>query len=84
MPDFTIMITNEVGLHARPLALFVKEANNFQSEVSVTNVTSGKGPSNMITGKKMPNNSAMMVAVTKPNSRRPRASVSGMILSIDL
>jgi len=46
MPDFTITITNEVGLHARPLALFVKEANNFQSEVTVTNVTAGKGPSN--------------------------------------
>lgn len=28
-------IQNEIGLHARPAALFVKEASKFQSEISV-------------------------------------------------
>ena len=34
-----IKVTNEVGLHARPAALFVKEAGLFKSDVRVRNGT---------------------------------------------
>jgi len=30
-----LRITNRFGIHARPAALFVKTANNFQSEITV-------------------------------------------------
>lgn len=46
MPELKITITNDVGLHARPLALFVQVAKNFESDVQVTNLSTGKGPSN--------------------------------------
>lgn len=35
MPDFSITIPNEEGLHARPAAKFVKLANRFDSEIWV-------------------------------------------------
>lgn len=31
----TLMIQNRLGLHARPAALFVQEANKFKSEIEV-------------------------------------------------
>ncbi len=37
MPSIELTITNEVGLHARPAALFVQEASKFKSEISVRN-----------------------------------------------
>lgn len=37
MPSIELTITNEVGLHARPAALFVQEASKFKSEISVHN-----------------------------------------------
>lgn len=46
MPELKITITNEVGLHARPLALFVQTAKQFESEIQVANLSSAKGPSN--------------------------------------
>ena len=46
MPEFKITVNHSAGLHARPLALFVKKAKEFESEVEVSNVTTGKGPSN--------------------------------------
>ena len=36
MAKFTYVITDEVGLHARPAGLLVKEAKKFQSECTVT------------------------------------------------
>ena len=44
MADLTITVEHEAGLHARPLAQFVKTAKTFESDVQVTNVTTGKGP----------------------------------------
>lgn len=35
-----ITIIHEVGLHARPAALFVKAANEFSSEITVENLSS--------------------------------------------
>lgn len=34
-----IKVTNEVGLHARPAALFVKESGLFKSDIRVRNAT---------------------------------------------
>ena len=33
----TIIINNETGFHARPSAVFAKTANNFESEITVSN-----------------------------------------------
>ncbi|MFZ3151573.1 MAG: HPr family phosphocarrier protein [Anaerolineaceae bacterium] len=35
MPSIDLEITNKVGLHARPAALFVQEANKYQSSILV-------------------------------------------------
>lgn len=37
MPEIAMLITNKVGLHARPAALFVQEANKYESEITVQN-----------------------------------------------
>ncbi|MEA5077204.1 MAG: HPr family phosphocarrier protein [Anaerolineaceae bacterium] len=36
MPEIQLEITNEVGLHARPAALFVQAASQFESEITVS------------------------------------------------
>ncbi len=35
VPEITLTIRHEVGLHARPAALFVKTANRFKSQIMV-------------------------------------------------
>ena len=35
MPQITIQVLNKVGLHARPAALFVQEANKYQCDIRV-------------------------------------------------
>jgi phosphotransferase system HPr (HPr) family protein len=35
MPERALVVTDEVGLHARPAALFVKEAGRFESDIRV-------------------------------------------------
>lgn len=43
-----IVIKNETGLHARPAAMFVKEANQFESNIEIeANGKSGNGKSIM-------------------------------------
>lgn len=44
MPELTITIKHEAGLHARPLSQFVKTARKFDADVQVSNLSSGKGP----------------------------------------
>lgn len=39
MPEIQLKVRSEVGLHARPAALFVQTASRFQSQVKVRNVT---------------------------------------------
>ena len=39
MAEATIQVENKVGLHARPVALFVQTANKYQSKVKVKNLT---------------------------------------------
>jgi phosphocarrier protein len=35
MPQITMQIRNKVGLHARPAALFVQEANKYRCDIRV-------------------------------------------------
>ncbi len=42
----TIQIHCEAGLHARPLAQFVKMVKMYQANVQVYNLTNGRGPVN--------------------------------------
>lgn len=44
MPELTITIQHEAGLHARPLSQFVKTARKFNADVQISNLSSGKGP----------------------------------------
>jgi phosphotransferase system HPr (HPr) family protein len=46
MPITVLTVNHEAGLHARPLAQFVKTVNAFDAEAQVTNLTGGKGPVN--------------------------------------
>ena len=46
MIDHTITITNDVGLHARPAAVFVKKAAEFDAAITIENVTRGGDPMN--------------------------------------
>jgi phosphotransferase system HPr (HPr) family protein len=39
MKQLTLLITSEVGLHARPAALFVQQASQFSSEIQIRNLT---------------------------------------------
>jgi phosphotransferase system HPr (HPr) family protein len=41
-----IVITNKVGLHARPAAAFVELASRFASEITLTNLTRAGQPVN--------------------------------------
>ena len=36
MPEITLTLRHEVGLHARPAALFVQTAKQFKSDIKVT------------------------------------------------
>ncbi|MCE1253581.1 MAG: HPr family phosphocarrier protein [Anaerolineae bacterium] len=46
MPDLKIIVDHDAGLHARPLAQFVKVVKSYGASVQVRNLTSGKGPVN--------------------------------------
>ena len=46
MPELLITVHHSAGLHARPLAQFVKTAKSFNATVQVYNLSSGKGPAN--------------------------------------
>lgn len=59
MAEVTLTVNHESGLHARPLAQFVKTVKQFDCTVEVSNVTSGKGPARGDSPLKL-----MMLAVT--------------------
>ena len=44
MQKITLMVVNEVGLHARPAAEFVKTASTFKASLQVRNVTRNTPP----------------------------------------
>ena len=55
----TVMIMNELGLHARPAAMIVKNANQFKSEIYITKVSDGE----TVNGKSIMG--VMMLAASK-------------------
>lgn len=46
MAETVVKVEHDAGLHARPLAKFVKLAKGFDSDIQVENLTSGNGPAN--------------------------------------
>ncbi|MGB8352741.1 MAG: phosphoenolpyruvate--protein phosphotransferase [Chthoniobacteraceae bacterium] len=44
VPSITLVLTNEHGFHARPVARFIKECARLDAEITVENLTTGKGP----------------------------------------
>lgn len=42
--ELTLKVQHSAGLHARPLAQFVKVVNQFSADVDVWNLTLNKGP----------------------------------------
>lgn len=46
MPSLVIAVNHEAGLHARPMSLFVKIAKQYESNITVKNLSRDKGPVN--------------------------------------
>ena len=46
MQKIELTVRAKVGLHARPAAIFVKTAAGFKSNVTVSNLTTQRGPGN--------------------------------------
>lgn len=44
MAEAVVLVNHPSGLHARPLAAFVKLAKSFDADVQVENLSTGKGP----------------------------------------
>ena len=44
MSEITLTVDNDAGLHARPLAQFVKVVKEFKADIEVWNLTNNKGP----------------------------------------
>lgn len=42
MKEFECVITNPVGIHARPAGALVKFAQGFDSDITITNLANGK------------------------------------------
>jgi len=42
MQKLELVVTNEVGLHARPAAVFVQTANKYASSIRMRNITNGR------------------------------------------
>lgn len=65
MAEIKLTVNHESGLHARPLAQFVKTVKQYDSTIEVSNLTSGKGPARGDSPLKL-----MMLAVTAGNEIR--------------
>jgi phosphocarrier protein FPr len=46
MRSVRLVVRNPSGIHARPGAAFVRTAGRFQSDITITNLSKGKGPAN--------------------------------------
>ena len=46
MTSARLVVRNPSGIHARPAATFVRTAGRFESVITITNLTAGKGPVN--------------------------------------
>ena len=41
MKQLTLILSNELGLHARPASVFVKKANTFEANIRLSDLTTG-------------------------------------------
>lgn len=77
------VVSNPLGIHARPASVFVQTAAGFESNVTVTNLDSG----NSADGKSVmsmlmlaaPQGTRIRVAVTGPDAASAMESLSGLI-----
>lgn len=60
MQEYTTTIQHPAGLHARPLAQFVKTAKQYDATIEVYNLTNGKGPASGVSPLKL-----MLLAVSQ-------------------
>ncbi|NPV87747.1 MAG: HPr family phosphocarrier protein [Anaerolineae bacterium] len=65
MPEISLTIQHDAGLHARPLAQFVKTVKLYNADVQVYNISTGKGPANGASPVKL-----MLLSVTKGQTIR--------------
>ena len=63
------VVSNPLGIHARPASVFVQAAVDFESEISVTNLDSG----HVADGKSV----MSMLMLSAPQGTRIRLDVSG-------
>ena len=63
------VVSNPLGIHARPASVFVQAAADFESEISVTNLDSG----HVADGKSV----MSMLMLSAPQGTRIRLDVSG-------
>ena len=63
------VVSNPLGIHARPASVFVQAAAEFESEISVTNLDSG----HVADGKSV----MSMLMLSAPKGTRLRVEVSG-------
>ena len=64
-----LVVSNPLGIHARPASVFVQAAAEFESEISVTNLDSG----HVADGKSV----MSMLMLSAPKGTRLRVEVSG-------
>ena len=63
------VVSNPLGIHARPASVFVQAAADFESEISVTNLDSG----HVADGKSV----MSMLMLSAPQGTRIRLEISG-------
>jgi phosphotransferase system HPr (HPr) family protein len=78
MPELLITIHHSAGLHARPLAQFVKTAKSFDTTLQVYNMTTGKGPANGMSPL-----SLMLLAVQKDHEIKIVAEGAQAVEALD-
>src|SRR4029450_12568560 len=78
----TLTVRNPLGLHARPAARFVQTAGGFDAGVSVTNLTTGRGPAsgrslNALATLGVRQGHEITVAATGPKASEALAALEG-------
>jgi len=81
--EATLEVTNRLGLHARPAARFVQTAAGFDAVVTVTNLTTGKGPADGTSLSSVAtlgagHGDAILVRATGPEARDALAALEAL------
>ena len=83
MLEETIILTNKIGLHARPAALLVKTASGFASDVSIVKGEKVYNAKSMlaIMGAAVKQGDEVVVRASGPDEAAALAAVTGLIRS---